>query len=198
MTHPHIVRYHTAWVETEVATPEHGRQTDVIDAKAALDSLASSSEPTSSATDEEPEDGDEDSANDADLESVDEADLGLDDLDFDDMDFLASSRSASYPLVRFVNDGDPSNAPTPADSSGSVSPVRLLRPGTESPAPAPPRRTLYIQMEYVPGGPTGATLREVRRSRLVMRCRSVTRCTGDRCGLAGGRSVRRSLLILYR
>ncbi|KAK4057521.1 eukaryotic translation initiation factor 2-alpha kinase [Microbotryomycetes sp. JL221] len=148
MNHPNIVRYHTAWTETEGPSSFGGasdtdistQPTETTDRRIATDN--------GDDTDSGPDEFDEDSASTRPADDLD-IDLGLDDLD--DLDFLSvgHSKSVSYPSIHFGNEGDPS-------TNGQNSPV-LSKRGTASSKQMEPlqaqspkqTRTLYIQMEYV-------------------------------------------------
>jgi translation initiation factor 2-alpha kinase 4 len=138
LSHPSIVRYHTAWVESE---------TENLDGDLARQIDRSQSETPVTETSD---DGSEASAIDEDI------DLNI---DLEDTDFLSvhpHHSSSSYPHIHFGNDSDDSSLP-------SRNPSRQQSLFTPTPAASPPpfeakqqQRTLYIQMEFI----SGRTLRE--------------------------------------
>lgn len=145
MNHPNIVRYHTAWTETEdLSRPFSDAEADMSTQPSGTTLETSTDDSTEDTSDDEgPSQFDSDS--DASVRPGDDLDidLGLDDLD--DTDFLSvgHSKSVSYPSIHFGNEGDVS-------VSGQSSPVQS-RPATRiaSPvtAPSPQQtRTLYIQV----------------------------------------------------
>jgi translation initiation factor 2-alpha kinase 4 len=138
---PSIVRYHTAWTETEdlahsfdpdaESSTQHTERTSETDADDASDQSSSA-----------PSDFDEESDDSTPGHDLD-MDLGLD--DFDDIDFLSvgHSKSVSYPSIHFGNESDAStngaNSPVQSRHSTRVSsPVVTLVPKQT--------RTLYIQV----------------------------------------------------
>ncbi|KAM0786774.1 hypothetical protein ACM66B_002209 [Microbotryomycetes sp. NB124-2] len=145
MNHPNIVRYHTAWTETESSSfagasdAETSTQaTETTDRKLSL--VAGSTDEDDS--DSGPDDFEEDSESTRPGDELD-MDLGLDDLDFLS---VGHSKSVSYPSIHFGNEEDPS-------TNGQNSPVLSKRGAKEmqpAQAASPKQtRTLYIQMEYV-------------------------------------------------
>jgi translation initiation factor 2-alpha kinase 4 len=142
LSHPAIVRYHTAWVES---------QAESMDGDAVRQSFDPSYPETAAKSTSE-----EDSADD--LASAIEADFDLG-MELEDADFLSVnphiSASSSYPRIHFGNDSDDSSLPSRNPSRRSP----FVSTPTGSPPPPPQRqqqRTLYIQMEYI----SGRTLRE--------------------------------------
>jgi hypothetical protein len=148
MSHPHIVRYQTSWVETE---------TQSVDARQRLGALKDST-PGIGKNDDKSDDGsDEDGEVDSDVAAA----LDLEALDFDldeELDFLSGphpSKNISYPSIHFGDaDDSVSRAPTSKPVSHGGTDVSHETSESESHSV----RTLYIQMEYIPG----FTLREVR------------------------------------
>ncbi|SCV70247.1 BQ2448_1641 [Microbotryum intermedium] len=159
MNHPNIVRYHTAWTETE----DVSQSGYVIDGEGSTQPTAETSAPSTeslSTGNEAMGDSSDDDSGPVEFDSDDDdaiatpghdlnIDLGLDDLDDDDFLSVGHSKSVSYPSIHFGNEDD-------ASTDGRISPVvfRHSKNSTRynSPAiPATPKqtRTLYIQMEYV-------------------------------------------------
>ena len=145
MNHPNIVRYHTAWTETD--DTQHAfssdAETSTQPSGATIESSAEESTEDDSDADETPSEFDSDSQDSARPGDDLDMDLGLDDLD--DVDFLSvgHSKSVSYPSIHFGNEDDPS-------TNGQNSPV-LSRPATRIASPVVPAspkqsRTLYIQV----------------------------------------------------
>ncbi|SGY15170.1 BQ5605_C013g07278 [Microbotryum silenes-dioicae] len=160
MNHPNIVRYHTAWTETE----DVSQSSYVIDGEGSTqptaDISAPSTESVSTANEATGDSNSDDDSDPVDFDSDDDdaaatpgheldIDLGLDDLD--DVDFLSAghSKSVSYPSIHFGNEDN-------ASTDGRISPAvsRHSKHSTRYNSPvilATPKqtRTLYIQMEYV-------------------------------------------------
>jgi eukaryotic translation initiation factor 2-alpha kinase 4 len=149
MSHPHLVRYQTSWVETE---------TQSVDARQRLGALK---EATPEAHD--PGGGDvrsNGSEEDGEVDSDVAAALDLEAFDFDldeELDFLSGphrSKNASYPSIHFGH-GTDSVSRAPASNQVSHGGADISHETSESESHSV--RTLYIQMEYI----QGFTLREV-------------------------------------
>ncbi|KAK4052686.1 eukaryotic translation initiation factor 2-alpha kinase [Microbotryomycetes sp. JL201] len=145
MNHPNIVRYHTAWTETEssafasTSDADNSTQaTETTDRKILLAAASTDDDDSDSG----PDDFDEDSQSTRPGDELD-IDLGLEDLDFLS---VGHSKSVSYPSIHFGNEDDPS-------TNGKNSPISSKRESHQARpnqvASPKQTRTLYIQMEYV-------------------------------------------------
>ncbi|GAA5903646.1 hypothetical protein JCM6882_003009 [Rhodosporidiobolus microsporus] len=186
MSHPNVVRYHSAWVEEEEAppsfsllgSPQGGLTGSTFDTGTGTGTGTEQSAPT---TDNSTEDGDEDSDDsdsvvDFDEDSSPGADLDMDfGVDFDDVDFLShghtQSRSMSYPSIRFGNDDDDDDSDDEEDSetaeSGeSTSEASLSRRGNRGKSKS--RRSPVLSKKGPsrratrPSSPVSPTRRQVR------------------------------------